>query len=264
MSFDSCIPFSCNMTFCFVIDCLKYPLVICPALRTPSASFSMRRDSRDRSRTRDRRARQPFRKHSRSRRRSHSRPQLKRSPAHQQEDSSWKSSSTHYDTQSQYGLSFPRVVESTQWRRKAQIAGQSVNDVRLVDAMYGGLQNWALRLIANGRFSAVEVFRSRMESMVASTLFKEMWSQKDDIDLVKVLKHFTPANSNPEDFSVKQQAVKDLCTNIVEHLKQFMPVDQNQTMLQELEEGSDKKTKLCELPRRVLLPPQPPFLVCFR
>ena len=114
MSFDSCIPFSCNMIFCFVIDRLKYPLVICPALRTSSASFSMRRDSRDRSHTRDRRARQSFRKHSRSRRRSHSRPQLKRSPAHQQEDSSWKSSSTHYDTQSQYGLSFPRVVESTQ------------------------------------------------------------------------------------------------------------------------------------------------------
>ena len=130
--------------------------------------------------------------------------------------------------------------------------------------MYGGLQNWALRLIANGRFSAVEVFRSRMESMVASTLSEEMWNQKDDVDLVKVLKHCAPANSNPEDFSVKQQAVKDLCTNIVEHLKQFMPVDQNQTMLQELEEGSDRKTKLCELPRRVLLPPQPPFLVCFR
>ena len=60
MSFDSCIPFSCNMIFCFVIDCLKYPLVICPALRTSSASFSMRRDSRDRSRTQDRRARHHF------------------------------------------------------------------------------------------------------------------------------------------------------------------------------------------------------------
>lgn len=126
-------------------------------------------------------------------------------------------------------------MESTQWSRKAQIAGVSVDQVKLVDVMYGGLQNWGLRLIANGRFSALEVFRSRQEAMVASSLFKEIYNQKDDVDLTKVLKHFAPANSNFDDFSVKQQAVKSLCTNIVEHLKQYMPVDQNQQMLQELE-----------------------------
>ena len=127
-------------------------------------------------------------------------------------------------------------MESTQWSRKAQIAGVSVDQVKLVDVMYGGLQNWGFRLIANGRLSALEVFRPRQEAMVASSLFKEIYHQKDDLDLTKVLKHFAPANSNFDGFSVKQQAVKSFfCTNIVEHLKQYMPGDQNQQMLQELE-----------------------------
>ena len=205
----------------------------------------MRRSSRNRSRTRERRDRYTDRRDSRSRhsarpesrghRRSRSRPSFRRSPLQDQEDPSWQSSSTHFDTQLVYGLNLPRTVESTQWSRKAQIAGAPVEQVKLVDVMYGGLQNWGLRIIANGRFSALEVFRSRQEAMVASSLFKEIYNQKDDVDLTKVLKHFAPANSNLDDFTVKQQAVKSLCANIVDHLKQYMPVDQNQQMLQELE-----------------------------
>jgi hypothetical protein len=118
-----------------------------------------------------------------------------------------KSSFTRFNTQSVYGLTLPQTVKSTQWNRKAQIAGASVPDVRLV------IMSW-MESCKTGPFvslktdvsNTVEVFRSRMKSMVASTLFTEMHYQKDDVvDLTQLLKHFTPTHSSFEDFTVKQQ-----------------------------------------------------------
>ena len=93
-----------------------------------------------------------------------------RSPSQARQDipSTWKSSSSHYDVKQVYGLSLLRTVESTQWSRKANLVGVPVDQVKVVDVIPGGLSNWGLRLIANGRYTVFELFRSRLEAMITS------------------------------------------------------------------------------------------------
>ena len=45
--------------------------------------------------------------------------------------STWQSTSSHYDTNKEYGLPFPRMIESTQWSRKHQIAGLPVDQIKV-------------------------------------------------------------------------------------------------------------------------------------
>ena len=104
--------------------------------------------------------------------------------------STWKSSSSHYDVNQVYGLSLPRTVESTQWSHKANLVGVPVDQVKVVDVIPGGMSNWGLRLIGNGRYTAFELFRSRLEAMIVSTLTKSFCKLQSEIDIQKLVAHF--------------------------------------------------------------------------
>ena len=137
--------------------------------------------------------------------------------------STWGSTSSHYDTNKEYGIPFPRVVESTQWSRKSQIAGLPVDQIKVVDVVPKGLQNYGIRLLANGRYVAFEMFRTRLDALIASTLFKELYKQRDSIDVYKLLSHFNSSGSDLNEWTVKHDAVQSMCENIATHLKQYMP-----------------------------------------
>ena len=64
---------------------------------------------------------------------------------------SWKSTATEYDSNRAYGLNLPRQVISSKFTRDLQIDGVDIFDVRLAQVMTGGLNNWGLRSLANGR-----------------------------------------------------------------------------------------------------------------
>ena len=106
------------------------------------AGQGRRDDSRSRSRGRTRN----YRGRSRSRPSQHQRRQdsleLPRS---------WKSTATEYDSNRAYGLNLPRQVISNKFTRDLQIDGVDIFDVRLAQVMTGGLNNWGLRSLANGR-----------------------------------------------------------------------------------------------------------------
>lgn len=51
------------------------------------------------------------------------------------------SNSSHFDTNKEYGLSFPRMIASTQWTRRQQTAGLPVDQVTLVDVVPKGFQS---------------------------------------------------------------------------------------------------------------------------
>ena len=192
-------------------------LIVFLSLKTALIPFSrllptlniMGRDSRSRSRrdTQQRRHTHHSRRRSQSHRRHQSRghePRRRESGARSGVDvsdlsASWNPTSSHFDTNKEYGIPFPRLIESTQWTRRQHIAGIPVEQITLVDAVPKGIQNYGLRLLANGRYVAFEMFRTRLDALIASTLSKEFYRQKDSFDVHKILEHFSPANSDMND-----------------------------------------------------------------
>ena len=52
---------------------------------------------------------------------------------------------------------FHRTVQSTDWSRKAQIAGRPVDDLRVLELCFRGFSEFSLRLLSEGRFQSQSV-----------------------------------------------------------------------------------------------------------
>ena len=50
-----------------------------------------------------------------------------------------------------------RTVQSTDWSRKAQIAGRPVDDLRVHELCFRGFSEFSLRLLSEGRFQSQSV-----------------------------------------------------------------------------------------------------------
>lgn len=148
---------------------------------------------------------------------------------------SWQPSRTHYDTKTEYGLNFPRHVESTNFSRKNGTAGMAVTEVKVTDILSNGIENWALRLVANGRYVAREMFRNRLEATFSTMLFREMYRQKDQVDFVKLIHHLADKPSDSQDWKAKMVGIEALIKHTVELFKKLSPEDTNQSLLEELE-----------------------------
>lgn len=149
--------------------------------------------------------------------------------------STWTCTSTHWDTKTEYGLNFPKRVEATQFSRRQNLAGQEITQVKLIDVVQSGLNNWGLRLVANGRFVSCDFFRNRLEATFATMLFCEMSKQKDTIDFTKLLEAFTPSGQDPQEWDTKLNSIKSLVQATLDHYKTLCPQDPQQTILEELE-----------------------------
>ena len=100
-----------------------------------------------------------------------------------------------------------------------------MDQVKVVDVISGGLSNWGLRLIANGPYTAFELLRSRLEAMIASTLTKSFYKLQSEIDLQKLVAYFNSSSEDLTDWTVKQQDVQAMYDDIVQHLRQYLPID---------------------------------------
>ena len=84
---------------------------------------------------------------------------------------------------------------SNKFTRDLQIDGMDIFDVRLAQVMTGGLNNWGLRSLANGRNTAWESFKPRQEAFTASTLMRSLRgdnsAQGTGADLNATLTHMT-------------------------------------------------------------------------
>eukprot|EP00435_Cladocopium_sp_Y103_P057003 s172_g19.t1 len=149
--------------------------------------------------------------------------------------SHWQSTNSHYDTTISYGLSFPRQIESTQWSRKVGLVGQELSSVRVIDVIPNGIANYGMRLLANGRYTTFELFRTRLDALVASTLMKEIYQRKDTFDLNKLVSHFASEDADLNEWDQKCAAVQKLSIHILDHLQTLMPVDQQTDLLKQME-----------------------------
>ena len=206
-------------------------------------SWSQRNRSRSRRGTglRSRRSsRSPLREHRRDRRpRSPFAPPTSvKTPARHTEFSrsaDWSSSETHYDTKMMYGLSLPRKVESSQFTRRIGIAGRDISEVYLWEVLSQTSQNWCFRLLANGRHSAAEIFRSRGDAVFASTLTKAMYDDPH-VDLSSLLKVHAPEGADLTDWQTRLDATKDLTRKLLDHCKTLMPQAAGEHLLKQIEQ----------------------------
>ena len=130
-----------------------------------------RQGRRDDSRSRSRGRTRNYRGRSRSRPSQH---QHQRRQDSLELPRSWKSTPTEYDSNREYGLNLPRQVVSNRFTRDLRIDGMDIFDVRLAQVMTGGLNNWGLRSLANGRHTVWESFKSRQEAITAGTLMRSL------------------------------------------------------------------------------------------
>lgn len=199
---------------------------------------SPKEDSRARHRSRSRRDRRDCDTH----RTSYDRDEnSRRSRFEDNLPSGWQPSATHYDTNQEYSLTLPRQIQSTQFSRKQGYAGQDIMDVKVVEVVQGGMSNWSLRLLANGRFASMEMFRTKLESIFASTMFKELYRMKNEVDLPKII---LSKCGDTDDWNKKHEVIKQLVLELINHLKTHMPVDQGQQMMDELETLRQENARL--------------------
>ena len=64
--------------------------------------------------------------------------------------SSFSQDDEHLDKKESFGLRLPRHVVSSQWSKEKDIQGRDIRTIRVIDICYKGIENYALRNIANG------------------------------------------------------------------------------------------------------------------
>ena len=195
-----------------------------------------RGDSRSRSRGRTRN----YRGRSRSRPSQH---QHQRRQDSLELPRSWKSTPTEYDSNREYGLNLPRQVVSNKFTRDLHIDGMDIFDVRLAQVMTGGLNNWGLRSLANGRHTVWESFKSRQEAVTAGTLMRSLRgdnsSQGTGADLNATLTYMTKnmfRRQDPYLWDNRCNAIKELTKELAKVVVQKGPAAANQSMLQQIQE----------------------------
>ena len=203
-----------------------------------------RNDSRSRSRNRGR--------HTQRRDRSASRqPPTYRRQEPLELPRTWRSTPTEYDSGREYGLSLPRQVVSNKFTRDLQIDGMDVFDIRLAQVMTGGLTNWGLRSLANGRHTVWESFKSRQEAITAGTLMRalrgENSTRHSGADLNATLTHMTKSmfpGQDPYLWDNRYAAIKELTKELAKTVAQKGPSAANQSMLQQIQELQRKNARL--------------------
>ncbi|CAE7837912.1 ATG26 [Symbiodinium necroappetens] len=163
----------------------------------------------------------------------------------------WRSSPTEYDTNREYGLNLPRQVISNKFTRDLQIDGMDIFEVRLAQVMTGGLNNWGLRSLANGRHTVWESFKSRQEAITAGTLMRALRGENSThysgADLNSILTHMTKnmfPGQDPYLWDNRYMAIKELAKELAKVVAQKGPSAANQSMLQQIQELHRENARL--------------------
>ena len=149
-----------------------------------------------------------------------------------------------WDSNRVYGLTLPKIVGSNRLTREQGISGMNIVDVPLCKVISGGVNNWALRQVANGRTVQWENFRSRQEAIFCGVLMRALRSDQAEqdgtgTDFATVLNAFHkklyPA-SDMHDWTARYNTIKKLAEDIVKEFRKKAPVQANQTLLTRLQQ----------------------------
>ena len=167
--------------------------------------------------------------------------------------STWKKDHRQLDASTAYGFTLPRHVIPTEFSRANKTANMPTHQVPLAALLHSNLESWPLRVVANGKPVAVEVFRSRQEAVFHSLLSKRMRDHVPKLDLNELIKSAHQRLSDTVNYS----GVKDLndwsyrfkLTELVaketaEMMVAKLPVTQSQDLLNRMQALEEENQRL--------------------
>ena len=99
--------------------------------------------------------------------------------------STFQPDSQHFDTKQQFGTMFSRQITATAWSQKYQLAGRTIDSIRLHELANMGWSNWNLRALANGKltkFTSLVFAGSIKEAIFFHHLCIKLRDEQVDLD----------------------------------------------------------------------------------
>ena len=148
----------------------------------------------------------------------------------------------------------PRLVQPQQFSRDNGTAGRDVQDVRAVELLWNGLDNWGVRLLANGRYCATEFMRSFKESATVHhflTLLRKRDADGTQLDLDTIGHKISTAKGLPFSTEKDKKHIYELIAlEMYNALKALLPKSQDQELLKQLQAAQAEVEKLRALPSK--------------
>ena len=157
----------------------------------------------------------------------------------------------HYDVRNQYKMAYPKKVVESPWTKKQGFAGMNVFAIPLHAVLKDGPADYAMRLLANGRYTNFEVCKSFKESIFIQALLKEL-RQRDPnnpalpvIDLDGITANIAKEKSLPNNTGVEKKHVMNiLAKKVANYIKDMNPINNESEILKQLEELKKENAKL--------------------
>ena len=137
---------------------------------------------------------------------------------------------------------FHRVIQSTDWSRKAQLAGRPMDDLRVHELCFRGRSEFSLRMLSEGAFSRT---RNSAESVLVTQLFKGIREMKADIDLVALKCLKEKSLPLPDKHKQASAFMQPLVDTLLKDVKSRVPAPASSSQV-ESEELIRAKAKLAQ------------------
>ena len=152
---------------------------------------------------------------------------------------SFQSDATFFDRQVMHGHQLYRCVQATPWSVKHNLAGRSVDSLRVAELARGGLNEYSMRLLSEGTFQGLTFTRSISESVLVANCLKGLRNMQVNVDEVATACHDGPV---PDKHKESAKFMAPLVEELLEVVKSHVP-QPAQAATKELERA---KRKLAE------------------
>ncbi|CAE7290518.1 unnamed protein product [Symbiodinium sp. CCMP2592] len=140
---------------------------------------------------------------------------------------------------------FHRVIQSTDWSSKAQLAGRPVEDFRVHELCLRGFSEFSLRMLSEGCFQSIVWTRNSAESVLVTQLLESIRESKVDVDAV-ALQCIKESNLSPPDKHKQAAAfMQPLIEVLMKEIKSRIPKSESASSA-DAEELIRAKTKLAQ------------------
>ncbi|OLP78312.1 hypothetical protein AK812_SmicGene41517 [Symbiodinium microadriaticum] len=133
---------------------------------------------------------------------------------------------SHLDSREIYGKTMLRKIAPTAWSSKYGLAGQNMEQVKLVDLIWRGWDNQHLRALSHGSYMSMIVCRKVNEAVFLQAVLSLVREKKWDLD--DLANHFCksqsiaePTKSHPSVEEVKVHQAQALAKFLIEQVEPF-------------------------------------------
>ena len=148
----------------------------------------------------------------------------------------FQSDATFFDKQVVHGHQLYRCVQATPWSVKHNLAGRSVDTLRVAELARGGLNEYSLRLLSEGTFQGLTFTRSISESVLVANFLKGLRAMQANVDEVATACHDGPV---PDKHKESAKFMGPLVEQLLAVIKAHTP-QEDQGAAQELQRAKRK------------------------